>query len=108
MKIYNKLLLEFLSYIYGKTVTFKDTKIAIEFCHAAHKYNCKEALTFCIRLMLGMINTENVIQFYETSVLFELPTIKDACCKVLVVYSYNVTNNSFKIFRYFRRRRKLF
>lgn len=54
-----------------------------EFFHAAHKYNCKDALKHAKNYMMKNINAQSSIICYEIAVLCDIPDLKEACKKVL-------------------------
>lgn len=61
---------------------FDNADTATEFYHAAHKYNCLEALKLVKNYMKENVNINTATNYYETAVLYDFPDLKEACEKV--------------------------
>lgn len=70
------------SFIYDKDVKFNDPEIVTEFYHAAHKYNCKDAVNYAKDYMLENLDLQNSTVYYETAVLYDITDVKTAALKV--------------------------
>lgn len=63
-------------------VDFETLEIAVEFYHAAHKYNVIDALELIKNTMLMEAKPVNAIYFYEIACVYENQKLKETCLKV--------------------------
>ncbi|XP_063710051.1 uncharacterized protein LOC134838450 isoform X2 [Culicoides brevitarsis] len=62
-------------------VKFENSIEICRFYYAAHKYNCKEALKFIHEAALDRLDLTNCLVFYETALLHDDCSLKDAALK---------------------------
>ncbi|XP_063700002.1 BTB/POZ domain-containing protein 1-like isoform X1 [Culicoides brevitarsis] len=86
-----KALLEF---IYDKEVEFHDSNALVEFYAAAHKYICSDAMIFAESKMMKEVDSHNVISFYQTAILYELPDLKKKCLDVFTKEMGNILKSA--------------
>ncbi|XP_063699893.1 BTB/POZ domain-containing protein 6-B-like [Culicoides brevitarsis] len=73
----------FLSFIYGRKITFESIQVASNFYIAANYYECKHAIKFVLNYLLDNLCRENSIEFYKFGVRFNFKELQDAVWKTI-------------------------
>jgi hypothetical protein len=70
--------LQMLKYCYGGQATFTECNM-LGILYAADKYMLEELKGLCVTFILAQVNTINMLEIYNTTNLFDCPTVNDKC-----------------------------